>query len=95
MPRKKSVSGRDNLGTSPKLFRMIFPTSIKPITATRPYCSHPLVFSDLKINKEKLFFRFLTIERFLILSAFQRYPGPFGPTNIHCYIEVRPGWVAG
>ena len=23
------------------------------------------------------------------------WPGPFGPTNIHCYIEVLPGWVAG
>ena len=34
-------------------------------------------------------------DRVLILSAFQRYPGPFDPTNIHCYIEVLPGWVAG
>ena len=54
-----------------------------------------LFFSDLKINKEKAFFQILTIERFLILSGFQRYPGTFDPTNIHCFIEVLPGWVAG
>ena len=59
-----------------------------PITPT-------LVFSDLKKDQEKAFFHILMIERFLILSAFLRYPGPFGPTNTLCYIEVLPGWVAG
>ena len=54
-----------------------------------------LFFSDLKINKEKAFFQILNDRKIPYSFSFQRYPGPFGPTNIHCYIEVLPGWVAG
>ena len=51
----------------------IWGTRIKPITATRPYCSHP-GFSDLKINKEKAFFQIFNDRKIPYSFSFPEVP---------------------